>query len=220
MVNLNDVTNVHFIGIAGAGMRAIANVFIEKGYHVSGSDLKASPITEQFAQKGARICIGQRPENLQDAQVVVISSAIRDTNVELAEARRRGIPVIHRSDALVHIMSWGKGISVAGAHGKTTTSSMLGQVFEECHQDPTIVIGGESVLVFDNKSRIGGTYVDPADPARTRALAAQAVVPGAVFPDAAEAGEAARALSAGQRLSRIAITTPSPASSDTAAVPP
>ena len=159
MVNLNDVTNVHFIGIAGAGMRAIANVFIEKGYHVSGSDLKASPVTEQFAKKGARICIGQRPENLQDAQVVVISSAIRDTNVELAEARRRGIPVIHRSDALVHIMSWGKGISVAGAHGKTTTSSMLGQVFEECHQDPTIVIGGEVDYLHSNSILGKGAYV-------------------------------------------------------------
>ena len=159
MVNLNDVTNVHFIGIAGAGMRAIANVFIEKGYHVSGSDLKASPVTEQFAKKGARICIGQRPENLQDAQVVVISSAIRDTNVELAEVRRRGIPVIHRSDALVHIMSWGKGISVAGAHGKTTTSSMLGQVFEECHQDPTIVIGGEVDYLHSNSILGKGAYV-------------------------------------------------------------
>ena len=159
MVNLNEVTNVHFIGIAGAGMRAIANVFIEKGYHVSGSDLKASPVTEQFAKKGARICIGQRPENLKDAQVVVISSAIRDTNVELAEARRRGIPVIHRSDALVHIMSWGKGISVAGAHGKTTTSSMLGQVFEECHQDPTIVIGGEVDYLHSNSILGKGPYV-------------------------------------------------------------
>ena len=159
MVNLNDVTNVHFIGIAGAGMRAIANVFIEKGYHVSGSDLKASPVTEQFAKRGARICIGQSPENLQDAQVVVISSAIRDNNVELVEARRRQIPVIHRSDALVHIMSWGKGISVAGAHGKTTTSSMLGQVFEECRQDPTIVIGGEVDYLHSNSILGKGQYV-------------------------------------------------------------
>ena len=159
MVNLNDVTNVHFIGIAGAGMRAIANVFIEKGYRVSGSDLKASPVTEQFAKRGARICIGQSPDNLQDAQVVVISSAIRDNNVELVEARRRQIPVIHRSDALVHIMSWGKGISVAGAHGKTTTSSMLGQVFEECRQDPTIVIGGEVDYLHSNSILGKGQYV-------------------------------------------------------------
>ena len=159
MVNLDEVKNVHFIGIAGAGMRAIANVFIEKGYHVSGSDIKASPVTEHFQQQGARICIGQRPENLQDAQVVVISSAIRQDNPELVEARRRNIPVIHRSDALVHIMSWGKGISVAGAHGKTTTSSMLGQVFEECKQDPTLVIGGEVDYLHSNSILGKGKYV-------------------------------------------------------------
>ena len=105
MVNLNDVRKVHFIGIAGAGMRAIANVFIEKGYIVSGSDLKRSAITDKFAEQGARICIGQKAENLQDAEVVVISSAIRETNAEVVEARRRHIPVIHRSDALVHIIS-------------------------------------------------------------------------------------------------------------------
>lgn len=159
MINLDTVKRIHFIGIAGAGMRAIANIFIEKGYAVSGSDLKASPVTEHFAAQGARICIGQRPENLQDAEVVVISSAIRDTNPELVEARRRHIPVIHRSDALVHIMSWGKGISVAGAHGKTTTSSMLGQVFEEAKLDPTLVIGGEVDYLHSNSILGKGQYV-------------------------------------------------------------
>ena len=78
MINLNNIQRVHFIGIAGAGMRAIANIFIEKGYTVSGSDLRTSPTTDRFENMGARICIGQRPENLQDAQVVVISSAIRN----------------------------------------------------------------------------------------------------------------------------------------------
>ena len=159
MVNLNDVRKVHFIGIAGAGMRAIANVFIEKGYIVSGSDLKRSAITDKFAEQGARICIGQKAENLQDAEVVVISSAIRETNAEVVEARRRHIPVIHRSDALVHIMTWGKGISVAGAHGKTTTSSMLGQVFEESHLEPTIVIGGEVDYLHSNSILGKGEYV-------------------------------------------------------------
>ena len=95
MIDLNNVKRVHFIGIAGAGMRAIYNIFIEKGYDVSGSDLKSSPTTERFEQMGATIYIGQRKENIKDAQVVIISSAIRDTNVELVEARRRGIPVIH-----------------------------------------------------------------------------------------------------------------------------
>lgn len=159
MINLDTIQNIHFIGIAGAGMRAIANIFIEKGYHVSGSDIKQSVITDRFIQKGARICIGQCAENLQDAQVVVVSSAIRDTNPEVVEARRRNIPVIHRSDALVHIMSWGKGISVAGAHGKTTTSSMLGQVFEECGTDPTLVIGGEVDYLHSNSILGKGEYV-------------------------------------------------------------
>ncbi|MCH4166579.1 MAG: UDP-N-acetylmuramate--L-alanine ligase [Megasphaera sp.] len=159
MVDLNNVKYVHFIGIAGAGMRAIANIFIEKGYCVSGSDLKQSPITDRFVEQGARICIGQRPENLGNAEVVVISSAIRHENPEWVEARRRGIPVIHRSDALVHIMSWGKGISVAGAHGKTTTSSMLGQVFEEGGMKPTLVIGGEVDYLHCNSILGTGEYV-------------------------------------------------------------
>ncbi len=159
MINLDTIQNIHFVGIAGAGMRAIANIFIEKGYHVSGSDIKQSAITDRFVKKGARICIGQCVENLQDAQVVVVSSAIRDTNPEVVEAHRRHIPVIHRSDALVHIMSWGKGISVAGAHGKTTTSSMLGQVFEECGTDPTLVIGGEVDYLHSNSILGKGKYV-------------------------------------------------------------
>ena len=159
IVDLDNVKNVHFIGIGGAGMRAIANVFIEKGYHVSGSDIKSTAITDRFRQQGARICIGQRPENLQDAEVVCISSAIRETNPELMAARQQHIPVIHRSDALVHIMSWGKGISVAGAHGKTTTSSMLGQVFEESGTDPTLVIGGEVDYLHCNSILGKGEYV-------------------------------------------------------------
>ena len=159
MVNLDNVKNIHFIGIAGVGMRAIANIFMEKGYHVSGSDLKQSAVTDRFAGQGARICIGQCAENLQDAEVVVVSSAIRDNNAEVVEARRRHIPVIHRSDALVHIMSWGKGISVAGAHGKTTTSSMLGQVFEESGMDPTLVIGGEVDYLHSNSILGRGEYV-------------------------------------------------------------
>ena len=159
MVDLDKVKRIHFIGIAGVGMRAIANIFIDKGYVVSGSDVKSSPATERLREKGARICIGHSPENLEKAEVVVISSAIRETNEELAAARRQNIPVIHRSDALVHIMSWGKAIAVAGAHGKTTTSSMLGQVFLESSTDPTIVIGGEVDYLHSNSVLGHGEYV-------------------------------------------------------------
>lgn len=156
---LDTVKNVHFIGIAGAGMRAIANVFLQKGYKVSGSDLKQSEITDRFAKKGARICIGQSPDNLEDAEVVIISSAIKEDNVELVEARKRNLPVIHRSDALLTIMQWGKGIAVAGAHGKTTTSSMLGQIFVESGTDPTVVIGGEVDYLHSNSVLGKGKYV-------------------------------------------------------------
>ena len=159
MINLNSVKRVHFIGIAGVGMQAIANIFIDKGYSVSGSDMKATAVTENFAARDARICIGQRAENLGDAEVVVISSAIRETNEELKAAREQGIPVIHRADALVHIMSWGKAIAVAGAHGKTTTSSMLGQVFYENNTDPTLVIGGEVDYLHSNSVLGHGRYV-------------------------------------------------------------
>lgn len=156
---LNNVKKVHFIGIAGAGMRAIANVLLQKGYAVSGSDLRQSPTTERFAQQGVRICIGQRAENLQDAELVVISSAIHKDNPELLEAQRRNIPIIHRSDALLCIMEWGKGIAVAGAHGKTTTSSMLGQIFVESGTDPTVVIGGEVDYLHANSILGKGEYV-------------------------------------------------------------
>ena len=140
-------------------MRAIANVFLQKGYHVSGSDLQQSEITDRFVKKGARVCIGQCPENLQDAQVVIISSAIKEDNPELVEARRRNLPVFHRSDALLTIMQWGKGIAVAGAHGKTTTSSMLGQIFVESGTDPTVVIGGEVDYLHSNSVLGKGEYV-------------------------------------------------------------
>ncbi len=158
VVDLHTIRKIHFIGIGGAGMRAIANIFIAKGYDVSGSDSVRSDITDRFAQQGARICIGQRPENLQDAEVVVVSTAIHQDNCELVAAREKQLPIIHRSDALVYIMSWGKSIAVAGAHGKTTTSSMLGQVFIESKMDPTIVIGGEVDYLHSNSTLGAGEY--------------------------------------------------------------
>ncbi len=159
MVDLDKVSRIHFIGIGGVGMRAIANIFIDKGYSVSGSDAKESAATARLREKGARVHIGHSADNLKDAEAVVISSAIRRTNEELTAARERRIPVIHRSDALVHIMGWGKAIAVAGAHGKTTTSSMLGQVFLESGTDPTLVIGGEVDYLHSNSVLGKGEYV-------------------------------------------------------------
>ncbi len=150
---------IHFIGIAGAGMRAIANILIQKGFRVSGSDLRASDITRRFASMGAEIHIGHAKENINGADAVGGSTAIPQENVEVIAAKEKKIPVLHRSDILLSIMNWGKGIAVAGAHGKTTTTSMVGQVFEEAGVDPTIVIGGE-VDYLHSSSKLGnGEYI-------------------------------------------------------------
>lgn len=157
---LNENTKVHFIGIAGVGMRAIAKVLLQKGYTVSGSDIHKTDVTDRLAQAGIRMCIGQCADNLKDAQIVVVSSAIAKDNPELVEARRRNLQVIHRSDALLAVMQWGKGIAVAGAHGKTTTSSMLGQIFVESGTDPTVLIGGEVDYLNHSNSTLGkGEYI-------------------------------------------------------------
>lgn len=150
---------VHFVGIAGAGMRAIANILIQKGYRVSGSDLRVSDVTKRFSEMGAQIFTGHEACNIEGADAVVVSTAIAADNVEVVAAKEKGIPVLHRSDILLSIMNWGKGIAVAGAHGKTTTTSMIGQVFEEGGTDPTIVIGGE-VDYLHSSSKLGkGEYV-------------------------------------------------------------
>ena len=115
---------IHFIGIGGAGMSAIAKVLLEAGNTITGSDLRVSDATERLSAMGATICVGHREENVQDPDVVVVSSAIPVDNVELLAAKGRGIPVMQRGEMLAELMSQRKGIAVAGAHGKTTTTSM------------------------------------------------------------------------------------------------
>lgn len=156
---LENVKRVHFIGIAGAGMRAVANVLVQKGYNVSGSDIRDSEVTKRFRAVDVPIFIGHDSKNIEGADVVVISSAIPADNVELMAAKQQHIPVLHRSDVLLSIMNWGKGIAVAGAHGKTTTTSMIGQVFEEAAMDPTIIIGGEVDYLHSNSKLGKGEYV-------------------------------------------------------------
>lgn len=151
---LEDVKRVHLIGIAGTGMRAIANVLIEQGYSVTGSDIKESDITKVFAEKGATIYIGHEASHVEGADLVVISTAIHNDNPELVRAKELGISIIHRSDIVKLLLDHSVGITVAGAHGKTTTTSMLGQIFEEAQLDPTIVIGGE-VDYLNGNSKLG-----------------------------------------------------------------
>ena len=134
---------VHFIGIGGIGMSAIAEILLEKGYKVSGSDQADSERLEKMRQNGADIKISQRPENIaDDVDVVVRSTAIRETNPEYIETKRRGLPLWHRSEMLAFLMQDTKPICVAGSHGKTTTSSMIALMLSDTALDPTIVVGG------------------------------------------------------------------------------
>ncbi|KZE67649.1 UDP-N-acetylmuramate--L-alanine ligase [Paenibacillus jamilae] len=135
--------HVHFIGIGGYGMSAIARVMLEMGYTVTGSDVAAQELTEKLAAKGAKIYIGHTPEHIAGADIVVYSTALSRDNVERVAAEELNIPTLHRSQMLARLLNERKGIAVAGAHGKTTTSSMIALVMERCNVDPTYIIGGE-----------------------------------------------------------------------------
>jgi UDP-N-acetylmuramate--alanine ligase len=150
---------MHFIGIGGIGMSGIAEILINTGYEVSGSDLSESDQTRRLRSLGATIFIGHRPSNIMDYHVVVTSTAISAGNPELIEARNRRIPVIHRSEMLAGLVRLKHGIGVAGTHGKTTVSSMLSYVLSHCGINPTAVVGGK-VLNFGSNARIGqGEYI-------------------------------------------------------------
>ncbi|RKN83861.1 UDP-N-acetylmuramate--L-alanine ligase [Paenibacillus ginsengarvi] len=171
---------VHFIGIGGYGMSAIAKVMLEMGYNVTGSDLAAQELTDKLAAKGARVYIGHEASQVHGADVVVYSTALPADNVEVAEAKRLGIPLLHRSEMLARLMETRKGIAVAGAHGKTTTSSMIALVMETCGLDPTYVIGGEVMNLGSNAKAGKGEYIvaeaDESDGSFLRYQPAYAVV--------------------------------------------
>jgi UDP-N-acetylmuramate--alanine ligase len=133
---------IHFIGVGGSGMSGLAEVLLNMGYQVTGSDLKASEVTERIVQLGGRVFTGHAASNLEGAQVVVYSSAVRPENPELAAARASGVPVIARADMLAELMRMKYGVAVGGSHGKTTTTSMVAAVLSRGGLDPTIVVGG------------------------------------------------------------------------------
>ena len=139
---LDELGAVHFIAIGGSGMNGIASVMLAAGIPVSGSDRQDSKYLRSLEAQGARVYVGHCAEQLGDANTVVASSAIRDDNPELAEARRRGLRVLHRSAALGSLMLERRGITVAGTHGKTTTTAMIAHVLSGCGFDPSFVIGG------------------------------------------------------------------------------
>ena len=161
MVNqvYRKLKHIHMVGIGGTGMNGIAEVLINLGYDVTGSDLQANDATERLANLGARIDIGHRAENAAGADVVVISSAVRDDNIEVVEARRLKIPVIPRAEMLAELMRMKYGIAIAGAHGKTTTTSMIALVLEEAGLDPTIIVGGRLNTIGANAKLGGGNFI-------------------------------------------------------------
>jgi UDP-N-acetylmuramate--alanine ligase len=137
------IKHIHFVGIGGIGMSGIAEVLLNLGYRVSGSDMKESDITERLRKLGGEICIGHRYENITTPHVVVISSAVTKDNVEVVAAREKQVPVIPRAEMLAELMRLKYGIAIAGAHGKTTTTSLVATVLAAGGIDPTVVIGGK-----------------------------------------------------------------------------
>jgi len=152
---LGSVKNIHFVGIGGIGMSGIAELLLTLGYQVSGSDLKESTATLRLRELGARIHIGHNASNLQEPDVVVYSSAVPPENVELLEADKRGIPVIKRAEVLAEFMRLKYGIAVAGAHGKTTTTSMVASVLTHGGLDPTVILGGRLNVWGGSNARLG-----------------------------------------------------------------
>ncbi len=149
-----DVGAIHFVGIGGIGMSGIAEVLLNHGYIVQGSDLKSSKITERLQALGATIHIGQKAENLAGAHVVVISSAIKPGNPELDEARRQGMPVVRRAEMLAELMRLKSNVAVAGTHGKTTTTTMVATLLDAGEFDPTVVNGG-IIHAYGSNARMG-----------------------------------------------------------------
>ena len=139
---MRSVECIHFIGIGGAGMGGIAEVMLNLGYRVNGSDIASGKMTERLEALGANVFIGHRADNIQGSDVVVVSSAIDETNPEIIEAHTLRIPVIRRAQMLAELMRFRYGIAIAGTHGKTTTTSLIATIFSQAQLDPTFVIGG------------------------------------------------------------------------------
>jgi len=148
------VKHIHFVGIGGAGMSGIAEVLVNLGYQVSGSDLTKNGVTDRLAALGARIAIGHAEENIEGANAVVVSTAVRSDNPEVLAARHRRIPIVPRAVMLAELMRLKQGIAIAGTHGKTTTTSLVASVLAAGGLDPTFVIGGRLISAGAN-ARLG-----------------------------------------------------------------
>ena len=152
------------VGIGGTGMNGIAEVLLNLGYKVSGTDISANPATRRLRRLGAKISIGHKAERVSGADVVVVSSAIRKDNVEVEEAKRLKIPIIPRAEMLAELMRMKYGVAVAGSHGKTSTTSMIGQMLESAGLDPTVIVGGRiNILGAHGKLGAGDFIVAETD---------------------------------------------------------
>jgi len=152
--------NLHFIGIGGIGMSAIARILLGQGFIISGSDLQESRLTLALAAQGAQITYGHAPNNLSyDTRAVVYSSAVGEDNVEIIEARRRGLTVYRRAEMLAYLIGCKRSVGVAGSHGKTTVSGMIATMLELCDCEPTIIIGGMLPLIGSNAKAGNGPYL-------------------------------------------------------------
>ena len=156
---MRRIHTIHFVGIGGSGMSGIAEVLLNLGYSVQGSDLKAGEATQRLTRLGARVMIGHRAENVAGADVVVVSSAIDATNPEVAQALAGRVPVVKRAEMLGELMRFRYSIAVAGTHGKTTTTSLVASVLAEGGEDPTFVIGGRLKSAAANARLGAGRYL-------------------------------------------------------------
>ncbi|WP_428239723.1 UDP-N-acetylmuramate--L-alanine ligase [Gynuella sp.] len=154
---MRRIKNIHFIGIGGVGMCGIAEVLLNQGYHISGSDIRSSAVTQRLEQLGARIAIGHSAENVMNVDVVVVSSAIDTKNPEVHQANELRIPIVPRAEMLGELMRFRHGIAIAGTHGKTTTTSIMASVLAEANLDPTFVIGGKLTSAGTN-AKLGTSH--------------------------------------------------------------
>lgn len=164
MIALQDKQKVHFVGIGGFGMSAIARILLQRGFVVSGSDKKANAFTQQLADEGATIFIGNAPEHVGEVDYLIVSSAISPTDSEVNIAQVRGIPVYKRANILASLMHGKTCIAIAGTHGKTTTTAMVTHILRECGHDPSYIVGGVMANTGDNAHHgTGNAFVIEAD---------------------------------------------------------
>ena len=155
----HKVRRIHFVGIGGAGMSGIAEVLVNQGYQVSGSDLAENAATRRLAELGAKVLLKHQPANVEGADVVVVSTAVQASNPEVLAAREHRIPVVPRALMLAELMRLKQGIAIAGTHGKTTTTSLVASVLAEAGLDPTFVIGGRLIAAGSNARLGAGEFI-------------------------------------------------------------